>query len=115
MRCLKCKKEISNDLIRCNYCNTKVRTVCPICGAKNPLTAEFCDGCGLQLLKYCDSCGCVNLPSAVACRKCAIEFDNSGIITIADIKAMTEQSTECADEKPLELSKVDDYEHEENI
>lgn len=114
MRCLKCKKEISNDLIRCNHCNTKVQTVCPICGAKNPLTTEFCDGCGLQLLKYCDNCGCVNLPSATSCRKCATEFDNSGIITIADIKAMAEVSNSKTDEKPLELSKIDDYEHEEN-
>jgi len=86
MRCLKCKKEIANDLLRCNYCNTKVQSVCPVCGKINPITTEFCEGCGLQLLKYCHQCNAVNLPIAKNCRKCKIEFEiDNGTITISDI------------------------------
>ena len=87
MRCLKCKKEIADDVLRCSYCNTKVRTVCPVCGTKNPITAEYCEGCGLQLLKYCPQCGCVNLPNALKCRKCSNAFESDdSTISISDLQ-----------------------------
>ena len=83
---LKCKKEISDDLLRCNYCNTKVQSVCPVCGRINVITSEFCNGCGLQLLKYCQECKTVNLPVAKKCRKCGIDFEiDEDAITISDI------------------------------
>ena len=86
MRCLKCKKEIPNNLLRCNHCNTKVQTVCPVCGGINPITSEYCAGCGLQLLKYCPECKSVNLPVAKNCRKCGVEFEiDESTITISDI------------------------------
>lgn len=86
MRCLKCKKEIPNNLLRCNHCNTKVQTVCPVCGGINLITSEFCAGCGLQLLKYCPECNAVNLPVSKKCRKCGINFEiDESTITISDI------------------------------
>jgi len=86
MLCLKCKKEIADDLLRCSYCNTKIQTVCPVCGSKNVITSEFCAGCGLQLLKYCDECKAVNLPTAEKCRKCGVEFEiDEAAIKISDI------------------------------
>ena len=99
MRCLKCKKEIADNLLRCNFCNTKVQTVCPVCGTMNPITSEFCAGCGLQLLKYCPQCHSVNLPDAKICRKCHTEFEiEQGSVTIVDLK----QIQESAQEKEIE-------------
>lgn len=87
MRCLKCKKEIADNLLRCNFCNTKVRTVCPVCGTVNPITEEYCKGCGLQLLKYCPECKAVNLPNAKNCRKCGSVFEHEqGAVNIEDLK-----------------------------
>lgn len=89
MLCLKCKKEISDNLLRCNYCHTKVQTVCPICGNINPLTAEYCAGCGLQLLKHCEKCNAINLPNADNCRKCGCIFEkDEAEISIADLPQM---------------------------
>ena len=100
MRCLKCKKEIPNNLLRCSHCNTKVQTVCPVCGGINLITSEFCNGCGLQLLKYCPECNAVNLPVAKKCRKCGIDFEiDESTITISDINA-----------DGLEIKKIDSVE-----
>lgn len=74
MHCIRCKKEIDNKLLRCNYCGAKVQTVCPVCKTLNPITAENCSHCNLQLIKYCPSCKSANLPNAKNCRKCAYEF-----------------------------------------
>ncbi len=75
MRCFRCKKEIADNLLRCTFCNTKVQTVCPVCGALNPITTQYCQGCGLQLIKYCPECKCANLPNAKECRKCSASFE----------------------------------------
>ena len=91
MRCLKCKKEISDELLRCNYCNTKVKSVCPICGTINPITSEFCDGCGLQLLKYCPICHSVNYPDASECRKCHTKFEKEEGLSITDLKELSDE------------------------
>ncbi len=84
MRCIKCKKEIADDVLRCEYCNTKVQTVCPVCKTKNLITTEYCQGCGLQLIKYCPACNKVNRPDAKICRKCGHEFEelDEDMITI---------------------------------
>ena len=74
MLCIKCKREINNNLLRCNYCHTKVQTVCPVCKTLNPLKAEYCSNCSLQLIKYCPECKSANLPSAIECRKCHHDF-----------------------------------------
>lgn len=88
MYCIKCKKEIDDKSLRCNYCNTKVQTVCPVCKTINPLTAEFCDGCGLQLIKYCPNCKRANLPNAKICRKCSFEFEEN----VAGLVAKTDET-----------------------
>ena len=95
MRCIKCKREIADNLLRCNYCNTKVQTVCPVCGSVNPITSEFCSGCGLQLLKYCPQCHSVNLPDVKICRKCHAQFDtDEGSVSITDLAKMQQQEYE---------------------
>lgn len=100
MRCLKCKKEIEDEQLRCNFCNTKLQTVCPICSTKNHITEEFCAGCGLQLIKFCPACKCVNLPNAKKCRKCAIEFEtDEETISITDL---AEIETPSIQEAPVE-------------
>lgn len=92
MLCLKCKKEISDKLLRCNYCHTKVQTVCPVCGNVNPLTSEYCARCGLQLLMHCPQCNAINLPDASKCRKCGTVFEKDAAeISIADLTQMEEQ------------------------
>lgn len=103
MLCIKCKKEIANDLLRCNFCKTKVQTVCPICGSKNHITSEFCVGCGLQLIKYCPNCNCVNLPNAKNCRKCNAEFEiDPAAFSITDLESEkpVEQVLETETKKP---------------
>lgn len=97
MRCFKCKNEIQDNLLRCNFCNTKVQTVCPVCSSVNPITSEFCAVCGLQLLKYCPNCHSVNLPSATTCRKCDTPFEiDEATITISDLN-----------QKDTEIIKID--------
>ena len=105
MRCIKCKKEIDDNLLRCNFCNTKVQTLCPVCGSINPITAQYCAHCGLQLLKYCPHCKCVNLPGAEKCRKCGEPFDmQNGEISIADLE---KQLNEDSPETPLKQENED--------
>ncbi len=74
MQCIRCKKEIKDNVLRCTYCNTKVQTVCPVCKSLNPIKSKFCGQCGLSLIKYCPVCHCANLPSAKECRKCKQVF-----------------------------------------
>ena len=119
MRCLKCKKEIADDILYCDHCGTKIKTVCPICRAKNVINAEFCEGCGLQLLKFCENCGSVNRPDAQNCRKCDYVFENDGTVSISDLQEIIgQQQTDTKtfddeDSSPLQLSKINDYSIEE--
>ena len=117
MRCPKCKKEIADDILTCSFCHTKVKTVCPICGAKNPITAEFCEGCGLQLLKFCIACGCVNVPDAQNCRKCGNAFElEEGLVSVSDLtdseSSVNTQTSKAVDDddSPIILHKVDEFE-----
>ena len=89
MLCLKCKKIIPDNQLRCSYCHTKVQSVCPVCGQLNPITSEYCTRCGLQLLKHCKKCGSINLPSAKNCRKCGYPFEkNKAEVAITDLSKM---------------------------
>ena len=74
MRCPRCKKEIKNNSIKCDYCNAKIGTICTDCSTYNPITAAVCSHCGKTLLKICSECNSANLPDAKSCRKCGIDF-----------------------------------------
>ena len=74
MHCIRCKKEIDANSLRCNFCGAKVQTVCPGCKSLNLITAEYCAHCHRQLIKYCPSCRSANHPDAKNCRKCGCEF-----------------------------------------
>ena len=89
MLCIKCKKIIPDNQLRCSYCHTKVQSVCPVCGQVNPITSEYCKRCGLQLLKHCKKCNSINLPSAKICRKCSYPFvKDKAEIAITDLSKM---------------------------
>ena len=89
MLCLKCKKIIPDNQLRCSYCHTKVQSVCPVCGQVNPITSEYCKRCGLQLLKHCKKCNSINLPSAKSCRKCNYPFTkDKAEVAITDLSKM---------------------------
>ena len=89
MLCLKCKKIIPDNQLRCSYCHTKVQSVCPVCGQINPITTEYCKRCGLQLLKHCKNCNSINLPDAKKCRKCAQPFvKDKAEVSITDLSIM---------------------------
>ena len=89
MLCIKCKKIIPDNQLRCSYCHTKVQSVCPVCGQVNPITSEYCKRCGLQLLKHCQKCNSINLPSAKICRKCSYPFvKDKAEIAITDLSKM---------------------------
>jgi len=74
MQCPKCKKEIEDKSLKCHFCNTKVGSVCKVCGTYNLITATECSNCRQVLLRICSECGAANLPTAKSCRKCNIEF-----------------------------------------
>ena len=74
MLCPKCKKEIKDNSLKCEFCNAKTGSRCTDCGAFNPITATECHNCKKALLKICSECGAANLPNAKNCRKCGIEF-----------------------------------------
>jgi len=74
MLCPKCKREIADKTLKCNFCNAKVGSLCKKCGAYNLITATECGNCGNVLIKKCTECGGANLPNAKKCRKCGIEF-----------------------------------------
>lgn len=74
MLCPKCKKEIEENSLRCDFCGTKVGSLCKKCGSYNMITAPTCSNCGNELLKICTECGAANLPDSEFCRKCKIEF-----------------------------------------
>lgn len=70
MNCPKCKHEIADNQLRCNFCGVKVKMICPACQAINKFGSERCSACGVQLIKYCPSCKAANLPNVSNCRKC---------------------------------------------
>ena len=70
MLCPKCKKEIEDNSLKCSFCGAKVGSLCKLCGAYNPITAQECAQCGNILLRICPDCGAANLPGAIECRKC---------------------------------------------
>lgn len=74
MQCPKCKKEIEENSLKCNFCGARVGTICKNCNTYNLITATECSGCGTALLKICSECGAANLPDAKECRKCGMEF-----------------------------------------
>jgi hypothetical protein len=45
-------------------------SVCPKCGAQNPLSQVFCSGCGAQLQQNCPNCNSVVDASARFCSTC---------------------------------------------
>lgn len=75
MLCPKCKKEIEDNSLKCEFCNTKVASICKNCGTLNPINALECTNCHEILLKKCPECNAVNLPSSSVCRKCGYEFN----------------------------------------
>lgn len=75
MQCPRCKKEIEDNSLKCNFCGAKVGSICKSCGTYNLITAKECSGCGNILLKICPECGAANLPAAKLCRKCKAKLD----------------------------------------
>ena len=74
MQCPRCKKEIEDNSLKCNFCGAKIASVCKDCGTINLITSTECSGCHKVLIKICSECGAANLPDAKSCRKCGIEF-----------------------------------------
>lgn len=74
MLCPKCKKEINDNSLKCEFCKAKIASICPDCNTYNLITATECAKCGKILLKICSECGAANLPNADSCRKCNFKF-----------------------------------------
>lgn len=79
MICPKCKKEIDDISLTCEYCGSKVKIVCSGCGHINNLGTENCEKCKLPFIKYCAVCHCANLPNFPACRKCGASLDENPV------------------------------------
>ena len=75
MICPKCKKQIPEKALKCNFCNTRIASFCKKCNAYNSVYNLKCVNCNNELLKVCSSCKSVNLPEAVKCRKCGYFFE----------------------------------------
>ncbi|MDD3436483.1 MAG: AAA family ATPase [Candidatus Gastranaerophilales bacterium] len=78
MICPKCKQQIPEKTLKCNFCQARVATLCKSCHAYNSIYNLNCVNCNAQLLKVCPSCKSINLPNALKCRKCGIEFEETG-------------------------------------
>lgn len=76
MICPKCKKQIPEKSLKCNYCTARIATFCKKCNSYNSIYNLNCTTCKNQLLKICPSCKSVNLPNAVECRKCGHLFSS---------------------------------------
>lgn len=74
MICPKCKKQIPEKSLKCEYCSTKIATFCKKCHAYNSIYNLNCIKCKTPLLKLCPSCKAVNFPNASKCRKCGQLF-----------------------------------------
>lgn len=70
MICPKCKKEIPEKALKCEFCGARIATFCKKCRAYNSIYNLNCVSCNNQLLKVCPSCKSVNLPNSSTCRKC---------------------------------------------
>ncbi len=77
MKCPVCKKNISQEALKCPHCNTRIGLNCNHCNTINPIGALSCKKCGQQLLKICINCNSVNFPTAANCRKCGNAFNNN--------------------------------------
>lgn len=86
MKCPVCKKNISQEALKCPYCNTRTGISCNQCNTVNPINALSCKKCGHELLKICTNCNSVNLPTATKCRKCFATFDNDKKNTQSNVK-----------------------------
>lgn len=78
MICPKCKKQIPEKLLKCNYCAAKIATICKKCRSYNSIYNLNCASCKNPLLKICPSCKSVNFPNALECRKCGHGFERKG-------------------------------------
>ena len=74
MQCPKCKKEINDFSLKCDFCQARVGSLCKNCNSYNLITAKECSNCGNVLLKICSECNAANLPEAKFCRKCNMPF-----------------------------------------
>ena len=74
MQCPKCKKEINDFSLKCDFCQARVGSLCKNCNSYNLITAKECSNCGNVLLKICSECNAANLPDAEYCRKCNMPF-----------------------------------------
>ena len=62
MQCPRCKKEIEDNSLKCNFCGAKIASVCKDCGTINLITSTECSGCHKVLIKICSECVAANLP-----------------------------------------------------
>lgn len=74
MICPKCKKQIPEKSLKCEYCSAKIATYCKKCRAYNSIYNLNCVNCNSVLLKVCPACKSVNFPNAKNCRKCKYDF-----------------------------------------
>lgn len=95
MICPKCKKQILEKALKCNYCGTKIATFCKKCHTYNSIYNLNCINCETALLKICPSCNSVNFPNAKTCRKCGQEFEE---VKSKEEKAKSEQEEAQSDE-----------------
>ena len=75
MICPKCKKQILEKALKCDYCGAKIATFCKKCNTYNSIYNLNCINCETPLLKICPACKGVNFPNAQTCRKCGHEFE----------------------------------------
>ncbi len=75
MKCPACKKNISDNTLKCPYCKARVSLLCNKCNTVNSIGTLRCKNCGEELLKVCKHCNSVNFPNAEKCRKCGSPFN----------------------------------------
>ncbi len=74
MICPICKKEVSDNTLKCPYCKARTGLICKKCNTVNSIFDYNCKKCGTEILKICPNCKSVNFPNIEKCRKCGYAF-----------------------------------------
>lgn len=101
MICPKCKKEIPEKTVKCEFCGARIATFCKKCRAYNSIYNLNCVSCNNELLKLCPACKSVNLPNALTCRKCNHSFAQKAE-EIEEIKVKEEPREPVNEQAPQE-------------
>lgn len=108
MICPKCKKQIPEKSLKCEFCSARIATFCKKCNAYNSIYNLNCANCNNELLKVCPSCKSINLPNAPKCRKCGLAYNES----LEEIEKKKEERVETEQTQSVDITQEQETQQE---